>query len=176
MGDAFIQCRVTPEIKLALRTLAHSRQLTESAILKRMLEQLLSASAPALGVASAEHTGRPARLYVRLRPDDRQLLSERARARGLPAATFVSTLLRAYLRHLTPVPAAEVRELLRAAGELAAVGRLLNLIIRAQQQGYAIAGINAEHLGAIQKACEELQTHMKAYIRRNTESWISGDA
>jgi hypothetical protein len=57
---------------------------------------------------------RGARLYVRRRPDDQPLLAERAAARRMAAATYVSVLVRAHLRHLAPLPHDELQALNRA--------------------------------------------------------------
>jgi len=64
-----------------------------------------------------------ARLMIRLRPDDQILLRDRAAARGMPAATYVSVLTRAHLRSLAPLPAEELLALKRTLGELGSIGR-----------------------------------------------------
>jgi len=68
---------------------------------------------------------------IRLRPDDQILLRERAAARGMPPATYVSVLTRAHLRSLAPLPAEELLALKRTIGELGSIGRNLNQIARA---------------------------------------------
>ena len=136
-AEAFIQCRVSPSTKAALRAAAERQQLTESAVLKRMLDLVLnSAGTPESVVATiTDHPARQARLYVRLTAGDRQLLQERATARCLAPATYASSLLRAHLRSLTPLPEAELRAIRQSTRELAAVGRNLNQIARATHQG-----------------------------------------
>jgi hypothetical protein len=44
-ADAFIQCRVTPEMKTLLRTRAEREQITESALVRQLLEVVLGKSA-----------------------------------------------------------------------------------------------------------------------------------
>ena len=75
-SEAFIQCRVPQATKEALRAAADRQQLTESALLKRMLGLVLHTSgAPEAGeVSFANRPSRKARLYVRLTMGDRQLL------------------------------------------------------------------------------------------------------
>ena len=87
----FIAARVSSETKSRLRMLAEQRQLSESALLKRLLELTLdSAAEPQLGsTGGTRRVARAARLYLRLRPDDQLLLTERAAARGMAAATYV---------------------------------------------------------------------------------------
>ena len=64
---------------------------------------------------SVESSGaRDSRLYVRLRHEDRLLLRERAAARGMAAATYVSVLVRSHLRNLAPLPKEELLALKRS--------------------------------------------------------------
>jgi len=44
-ADAFIQCRVTPEMKTLVRALAEREQITESALVKEMLQVVLHIAA-----------------------------------------------------------------------------------------------------------------------------------
>jgi len=115
-------------------------------------------------------------LYVRLRPDDRLLLHERAAARGMASATYVSVLVRSHLRSLAPLPKDELVALKRAVGELGAIGRNLNQIARAANQGARVGGANRDEFGAILKICEALRDHTKGLIKANAASWISGHA
>src|SRR5687767_1359203 len=95
--DAFIQCRVTAATKQALRTAAHRQQLTESALLKQLVELLLQAATPTLNAsASSRPNARLVRVYVRLSPGDLGLLKERAAARFVAPATYLSILARAH--------------------------------------------------------------------------------
>ena len=101
-ADAFIQCRVSQATKAALRSAAQRQGVTESALLKRMLElvlQTVDAVEPD-ALVNAIRSARAARLYVRLTVGDRQLLSERSKARCLAPATYASNILRAHLRGL----------------------------------------------------------------------------
>ena len=75
------------------------------------------------------------RVYVRLRHEDRLLLEARASARGMRPATYASVLLRAHLRQITPLPKEELLVLKRSISELAAIGRNINQISKAANQG-----------------------------------------
>ena len=177
-AKAFIQCRVSPTTKAALCAAAERQQLTESALLKRILDLLLnSAGAPDSVVAAvADQPARQARLYVRLTAGDRQLLQARATARCLAPATYASNLLRAHLRSLTPLPEAELQAIRQSTRELAAVGRNLNQIARATHQGSAGAGVSRNELRGLFKVCEALRDHFRSYVSSNLSSWGSGDA
>ncbi|HEX4024099.1 MAG TPA: hypothetical protein VHX52_05265 [Steroidobacteraceae bacterium] len=180
--DAFIQCRVAPATKAALRAAAERQQLTESALIKRVIETQVLAAAPADAdadagaVATAARAARPARLYVRLTPGDRALLRERASARCLAPATYASTLIRAHLRGLTPVPAEELQGIRRSTMELAAIGRNLNQIPRASLLGVHGPVPSREELRAVLTVCEALREHVRSFVRKNASSWESGDA
>jgi hypothetical protein len=169
---------VAPATKAALRAAAERQQLTESALLKRMLDLVLHTAgvAGAGDVTAADRPIRQSRLYIRLTAGDRQLLQERSAARCLAPATYVSNLLRAHLRALTPLPEAELRALRQSTRELAAIGRNLNQIARATHQGDSGAGVSRQELRTILKACEALRDHVRSYISTNLSSWGSGDA
>jgi len=177
-AEAFIQCRVPQATKAALRAAADRQQITESALLKRVLELVLhTASAASAGeLIVADRSARQARLYVRLTAGDWQLLRARSAARYLAPATYASNLLRAHLRALTPLPEAELRAIRQATRELAAIGRNLNQIALATQRGSSGAGASREELRNLLKACVALHDHVRSYIRTNLSSWSSGDA
>lgn len=177
-AEAFIQCRVPQATKAALRAAAERQQLTESALLKRMLELVLpTASGTSAGEAMA--AGRPtreSRLYVRLTAADRQLLQARSAARLLAPATYTSLLLRAHLRGLTPLPQAELSAIRQSTSELAAIGRHLNQIAHATYRSGSGGGVSRGDLLAFVKVCEALRDHVRAYISTNLASWGSSDA
>ncbi|MGH8129671.1 MAG: plasmid mobilization relaxosome protein MobC [Steroidobacteraceae bacterium] len=180
-AEAFIQCRVSLATKAALRAAAERQQLTESALLKRMLVLVLqTVGAAVVGDAAVaadaadDRLARQTRLYVRLTRGDRQLLEARSAARCLAPATYASILLRAHLRALTPLPEAELRAIRQATRELAAIGRNLNQIAHAIHQGRSSVGVSRENLLSLLRACEALRDHIRAYVSTNLASWGSG--
>lgn len=179
-AEAFIQCRVSQATKAALRAAAERQQLTESALLKRMLVLVLpTAGATVVSSAADAADGRPerqSRLYVRLTRGDRQLLQARSAARCLAPATYASILLRAHLRALTPLPEAELRAIRQATRELAAIGRNLNQIAHATHMGRSGDGVTRGDLLSLLKACEALRDNIRGYVSTNLASWGSGDA
>src|SRR5258708_35746107 len=86
------------------------------------------------GMASIGRVAMASRLSIRLRPDGQILLRERADARRMPAATYVSVLTRARLRSLSPLPKEELLALKRTVSELGSICRSLNQIRRASNQ------------------------------------------
>jgi len=177
-ADQFIAARVSLETKDRLRTLAAKRQLSESARLKDLLELILGG--PAMPVPDdaepVAKVARGARLYVRLRPDDPLLLVERAAARRMAAATYVSVLVRSHLRHLAPLPHDELRAFNRVVADLGAIGRNLNQIARATHRGAPASGPHRGDVLAMLKVCEGLRDHVKALLKENAVSWKVGYA
>src|SRR6202049_4341753 len=176
-ADAFIQCRVTPETKALVRALARRDQITESALVKQLLDVVVrSSDAAGLSRMEPERAPRDMRLYVRLDPNDRLLLNERAAARGMPAATYVAVLVRSHLRNLVPLPKQELLALKNAVAELAAIGRTLNQIARAMNQGDRVTGPGREELRAMLQIGGALRDHVKSLLARNAKSWDQGHA
>jgi hypothetical protein len=177
-AEAFVQCRVTPEMKTLLRALAERERITESTLVRQLLEAMLRRSAiegfPKLD--AVEKTSRDARLTVRLEPDDRVLLCQRAAARSMRSATYVSVLVRSHLRNLAPLPKEELTAMKRSVAELGAIGRNLNQIAKAANQGGRLTGPGREDLRAMLKVAEALRDHVKALIRANESSWEQGHA
>jgi hypothetical protein len=95
---------VNRETKTRFATIARRQGLSDSALLKRLIDTMLQAGNSADGVATEGRAVRVSRFSIRLRPDDQILLRERAASRGMPAATYVSVLTRAHLRSLSPLP------------------------------------------------------------------------
>jgi len=177
-SDQIIAARVSPDTKARVRALAIRRGLSDSALLKDLLELTLGGgNAPGPDDAEqASRQSRRARLYVRLRPDDQQLLRERAAARRMAAATYVSVVVRSHLRDLAPLPADELRALNLVVAELGAIGRNLNQIVRATHQAGPAAGLRDVHVMAMIRVCGALRDHVKALLKANALSWKVGHA
>ena len=94
----------------------------------------------------------------------------------MASATYVSVLVRAHLRGLTPLPKDELAALKRTVSELGAIGRNLNQMTRAVNQSGRIPGPGREEFRAILKICEALRDHTKDLIKANGASWRSGYA
>jgi hypothetical protein len=173
-----IAARVTSETKADFHALAERQQLTESVLLKRMIDLTLQSVSAAGGktLEPVDRVARGTRLCIRLRSEDQLLLRERASARQMAAATYVSVLIRAHLRALPPLPKDELNALKRSVAELGAIGRNLNQIARAANQGGRVSGPGREDLRAMLKVCEGLRDHVKALIKANEASWENGHA
>jgi len=174
----FLKTRVSPQIKARVQAVAQRQLLTESIWLRRTVDAALSTSdvTPPDVPDRAKQSLRGRCLYVRLRPEDRLLLTDRAAARGMPAATYVSVLTRAHLRGLAPLPKAELLALKRTISELGSVGRNLNQIARAANQGRPGTGLGRDDFKAMLRLCEGLRDHVKGLLSSNLKSWEQGYA
>jgi len=185
-----LKAHVSPEIKLQAKAVAEREFLSEAAWLKRLvLREIRICDAGnsnghepcrAEGIrrsgseARGQGYGKP--MLVRLRTEDRLLLDARAEARGMRPATYVSVLIRSHLRKLTPLPKDEFLALKRSIGELASIGRNINQIARAVNEGGRAPGSAREEFRAMLKICEALRDNTKALLRANVTSWEMGHA
>lgn len=173
-----------PEKKARIQSAATKAYLTEAAWLRRAVDNALRRSGAldeeAETVSVDEHRDRvgvgrkSVRVYVRLRPDDRLMLKDRAAARGLPTGSYVSVLVRSHLRALSPLPQAELTALKSAVTELGTIGRNLNQIARAANAGGRIDGPVRGDLVALMRVCELLRGHVKDLLKANVKSWQVG--
>jgi Bacterial mobilisation protein (MobC) len=176
-ADQIIVARVSSETKARLRALAERQQLSESAFLRRLVEfVLLKAGLLPIITETPAGARRAARLMIRLRPDDQILLRDRAAARGMPPATYVSVLTRAHLRSLAPLPKEELLALKRTLGELGSIGRNLNQIAHAANQGQLVTGPGRGDLEAMLRVCGALRDSLKGVLVANLKSWERGSA
>src|ERR1700683_457985 len=91
-ADALIHCRVPVATKAAFGVMARHQGMTDSALLRRMIDLSLQSAGVISGTdvfTDGQAATRMARLTVRLRGDDQLLLHERAAARGMAPATYV---------------------------------------------------------------------------------------
>jgi hypothetical protein len=185
-----LKARVSPEIKLQAKAIADRNFLTEAAWLKQLVIREIRAI-EAAGNASADGdqpVGRHCRhrkpvpvpigcrrpVFVRLNQEDRLLLDARAAARGMRPATYVSVLTRSHLRSLAPLPKEEFLALKRSIGELAAIGRNINQIAKAANQGTQLPASVREEFRAMLKICVALRDNTKTLLQANVNSWNTG--
>ncbi len=179
MADTFIHCRVPVATKAAFGVLARHQGMTDSALLRRMIDLSLQSAGVLSGtdaVTAPQLLARTSRLTVRLREDDQLLLRERSAARGMAPPTYVSALTRAHLRSLAPLPREELLALKRTVAELGAVGRNLNQIARAANQGERVDGPGPHEVQLMLWICGALRDHVKALLLANLRSWQEGHA
>lgn len=172
---ALIACRVTSETKARVRRLAERDGITESALLRQLLDVVIrTAGLDDPTIAVPDEVNRDARVNVRLEPEDWRLLRERARARGMASATYLSYVARRHLRGAAPLPKAEYTLLKQSVEQLAALGRNLNQIARAMNQGGRPACPGRAEVAAMLKLSESLRDHFRGLLDANDRSWRTG--
>jgi hypothetical protein len=176
-ADQFIVARVSSETKARLRALAERQYLSDSALVRRLVELVLL-KAGLSPMITETSTGarrlRTARLMIRLSADDQILLRDRAEARGMAPATYISVLMRAHLRSLAPLPKEELLALKHAIGELGSIGRNLNQMAHAANQGRLVTSPGRNDLELMLRVCETLRDGVKALLKANLKSWGHG--
>jgi hypothetical protein len=164
---------VDEELKRKFSAVAASRGISESAFLRQLVELTLIGVSPELAVTMSQPVeAREARITVRLVPGDWVLLRERATARGMRAAPYVSALTRAHLRSLAPLPDREIEALQAIAVQLAAMGRNIRSIACAAPS----AGLTPGHTRLMLRLCEAVREHVRTLLNKNILSWASGHA
>jgi hypothetical protein len=185
-----LKARVSPELKLQAKAVADRELLTEAAWLKRLvIREIRAADSADFFVGEARRPDgncRPPdgaarrgdvcgkRVYVRFRDEDRLLLEARAAARGMRPATYLSVLTRAHLRALPPLPKEELLALKRSIGELASIGRNINQIAKAANEGGRLPSSVRDEFRAMLNVCEALRDNTKAMLKANETSWSTG--
>lgn len=178
-GNPCVQCRVSREAKARLHAIAHERGVTESDLLKKLVDVALlqGTGSPVSNVAEpAGAVSRNARVFVRLRPEDHVLLQERGARRGMAAATYASIVLRTHLRGVARIPDREFAELKRAVAELGAIGRNFNQIARVANETRHANDPSTQDLLAVMRACTALRDRIKGLLHANAESWETSHA
>jgi hypothetical protein len=166
---------VSRDVKERFAAWADAQGMSESALLKRLVLTLLPPDKMLADlVANPEPLAPKGRLSIRLRDDDLILLRDRAEARGMPAATYVSFVVRSHLRRLAPIPDRELQALSRAIAEVSAIGRNLNQIARIANNSGRLEGPSTSSLRAVLGACTALRSAFKDVVIRNSESWEVG--
>ena len=156
--------------------MAKAQGLSESALLRRLLEKVVLADRLPDDVLITTVGELPAtrRVSVRLRADDLLFLRERARARELPTSTYISYLIRSHLRAKAPLPNMELAVLKRSVAEIGAIGRNINQIARAVNQQQWPSGPDPAVLSEVVRVLTAMRAQIKALINGNLASWDSG--
>ena len=187
----FLKARVSPEIKRQAKAVAEREFLSEATWLKRLVLREIRVCDDARGAErepdradgvrrstkeARDPNGRSRPILVCLRAEDRLLLDARSEARGMRPATYVSVLIRSHLRQLAPLPKDELLALKRSIGELASIGRNINQIAKAVNEGGRAPGSVREEFRAMLKICEALRDNTKELLKVNVISWETGHA
>ena len=166
---------VTKETKGRFAAIARHQGLSESAMLKRLVDLMLQTASVGTPptVTSERSSASDLRITVRLPKDDHALLRERSAARGTAPSTYLAVLARAHLRSLAPLPKAEYLALKRTLSDLGSLARQLGSAARAEGPEPR-TGLSREDARAIIRVCEGLRDHVRALLQANLRSWKQG--
>lgn len=161
---------VSIETKDRFAAVARHRGVSESALLGRLVQQALVMTGHDVSprIPVVPRALRSQRLSIRLVQSDRVLLRERAAARCIPAASYVSLLVAAHLRGNAPLPTMELRALREAVAGLAVIGRNLNRLARCAG---ASQRAGDDQVLVMLRLCEAMRDHVRALVRMNAQSW-----
>jgi len=173
-ADSLIAARVPQNVKTQFAALAHRRGVTESLLLRRLVEGAIMSAGESVDHEVGQSTqAPPEKISVRLRADDYRLLKDRSLVRRIRPSTYVSLLVHSHLRSMTPLPTEELAALKRSVAEVGAIGRNLNQIARALNHGEHANAPDFAYLQGVLKVLAGLRDHTKALVICNAESWES---
>ena len=163
------------EEKAQFASVASGFGLTEAALLKRLVDGVIDPAR--LGRQLIQEPSQGARLskmLICLHPDVRIPLAERARARGLPAATYAAAVLRSHVLNLRPLPKVEMQAFENGVVQLSIIGRNLNQLVRMANAKGELVLPGRHDLELFLKVCTTLRDHFKAALKANKTSWEVG--
>ena len=167
--------RLSVEEKAQLASVASGFGLTEAALLKRLVDGAIDPGR--LGGQPFQEPPQGARLskmLICLHPDVRNPLAERARARGLPAATYAAAVLRSHVLNLRPLPKVEMQAFEQGVVQLSIIGRNLNQLARMANAKGELELPGRHDLTLFIKVCTAMRDHFKSALRANKASWEVG--
>ena len=167
--------RLSVDDKAQFARVASGFGLTEAALLQRRGAGVIDPAR--LGRQLIQEPSQGARLskmLICLHPDVRIPLAERARARGLPAATYAAAVLRSHVLNLRPLPKVEMQAFENGVVQLSIIGRNLNQLVRVVN-ARGVQELPERHdLVLFLKVCTALRDHFKAALKANKTSWEVG--
>jgi transposase-like protein len=173
--DKFSAVRLSSEEKARFASVALSFGLTEAALLKRLVDGAIDpARLGGQNVLQSPQGARLSKMLVCLHPDVRTPLAERARARGLPAATYAAAVLRSHVLNLRPLPKVEMQAFQQGVVQLTIIGRNLNQLVRMATAKGNLALPGRDELALFIKVCTATVAHFKAALKANKASWEVG--
>ena len=137
---------------------------------------MLASSGVEVAAPDPAPDSRDTRVTVRLVAEDRALLRERAAARAVPAATYVSHLVRTHLRGVAPLPERELSDLRAVIGAVSANTRALQAMAQLLQGGGHPNPPGFADVQRMMRIGDALLERSRAVIKANLLSWTSGRA
>jgi|SRR5579875_42069 len=170
-----IAAQCSESTKSRFRALAERQGLSESALLRKMVEQVLAGNEKPSDLERFQ--GRPGytgQLRLRLRPKEVAAIRALAKPAGQSAQGWVVAQLRHRLEGAVPFASEELAVMRDAIREIGSVGRNLNTITRhLLRTGQFLTG--QLELDALAKAVERIRREMVATLTRANHRSGSGE-
>jgi hypothetical protein len=156
--------------------LASQHGLSESELVLSALRLLIGTCRP-IEPPAPRVTTAPAVdcLTIRLRPDNRQALRERARPRGMPDSSYLAALVCAHLSGNPPLPTAELEYLKQRLGTLGSHYEYLVRLTRPDMPAKLTTPQLPQELRDTAAAVKDVRCQLSEFIRAALISWESPD-
>ena len=198
-----LSTRATAQQKARFGVLAQRHGVSESKLLSLLVDTVLEEnklgpsvkSVPKsrmagragsrIGSEKLEATGPPMKFTIRLKGEDGEALTQRAAAREMAVATYLTQLVRAHLAASPPVPEQELAQLKRVISEVNAIAIGLHSMATAVARGIDLAPETRRMVDKLapQKLIDQIEPKLKtcveavrAMLMANVRSWESADA
>ena len=180
--SSVIGIRLSTDKRARIAALAAHHQLSASALLAQLIDEVLQANDPPVQQAGKQRLDRMStidgvredRITLRLRHGDRMLAAERACARGMKTGSYLAMLVHNHVRGSAVLPPNEL-DLLKATGaHLAALGRQLQRFGMPNALAEPLASELHDAIALARREVEAAREATAAVVRRNLVSWETG--
>jgi hypothetical protein len=177
-----IATRVPPETKAHFAALAARHRLSASALLAKMVDEVLKTNGEISLGSSGHHSLRETenglgfadRITLRLRNGDRALAAQRAHSRGMKTGSYLALLIHNHVRDAAVLPPNELDQIKVTAAQLAALSRQLRMFGVPNTLPEPMASDLSETISLVRQEVEAAREATAAIVRRNLISWESG--
>jgi hypothetical protein len=178
MPTTTLSLRIDPDKKAALGAIAERQRMDVSKLILPLIDKLLEEEGgnekPPLSnePQEAEDIALTGQINLSPLPGDELFLKRYAAKRQMKPATVVKLLLRAWATGGALVPKEELGKLELLSNRIAAIGRLINQLVRLAHTGQIEHTQElADLIKAVQPLIAEARAETKNFIAANLKSW-----
>jgi hypothetical protein len=177
--SSVIGTRVLSDTRARFAALAARHQLSESGLLAKLVDAVLTANGPVARESSEQRVARGSsvggvaedRITLRLRNGDRTLAAERAGARGMRTGSYLTMLIHNHVRGSAVLPPKELDQIKATGAQLAALGRQLRMLGMLNTLTEPTASELRDAIALVRREIEAAREATTAVVRRNLISW-----
>ncbi|MBB4225561.1 hypothetical protein [Variovorax guangxiensis] len=178
-SSSVISTRVPLGMRASFAALASRHQLSESSLLAKLIDDVLTAHGAGASNMSGRWGSRDAsaegvaanRITLRLRPGDRALATQRAEARGMKTGSYLVMLIHNHVHGSTVMPPNELGQIKAVCAQLAALGRQLKVFGMPNTLAQKVDLEPGDALESIRREVEAAREATAAVVRWNLMSW-----